>query len=709
VIREMVASALGFKAAEIRFQTDFMKAPIFELTFPNIVREGYRKNSAVYACLRVHATAFPEPPLVVKRKTGKGMDVVEEHPLTRLMQRPNPFMGQAEFWAMVVTWMGVGGNCYIWKRPSVGGGAMELWPLHDGLIKPVFHPTRWISGYVADAGDGRRVPVPADEIIHLRWAPDPLQPQVGMTPIMSVAREVDTDNEAARYIHALLKNDAVPRTLVTVKNGLTDGAFKRLKAQFREQYGGSKRGDVMVLEGQEMSIDRLGLNLNELADAALRRIPETRIAGAFEVPAILAGLGAGLDSATYANAETLTEFFTETTLIPRWRAVAGQFQAQLLPDFGAADPGLVVEFDLSEVRALADDEDAKWARWRGAWTDGLATKNEARVALGMEPTRYGDVFLLGGKLVPADRNPAALPGPERPTPGGERPTVPAAADDGQPPDDRTNPRALPEAGRPTAPSTNALDPRERKSDDDPAARLATLADAAHDKIGGALTAAVAEALDHLASVVAGRIASGKDDPDALVEAGDHDELMAILGDGHLAAYNQAGLDVRGVLGGEVTPLSAADVDLAELMKTLEASTTSAVRSAIAAARAELEAEAGRKATDWSLLAERLLGKLAASWQARAKLIAATEATTAYNRGWLDAYEEAGHGSLVQVSDGDGDEACREAHGKLWSVDYARARPAQHPNCRRRFGPPRVRKSGESLEVVTGEHVLAGVA
>ena len=468
----------------------------------------------------------------------------------------------------------------------------------------------------------------------------------------------------------------------------------------------------MVLEGQEMSIDRLGLNLNELADAALRRIPETRIAGAFEVPAILAGLGAGLDSATYANAEALTEFFTETTLIPRWRSVAGQFQAQLLPDFGAADPGLVVEFDLSEVRALADDEDAKWARWRGAWTDGLATKNEARVALGMDPTQYGDVFLIGGKLVPADRDPAALAGPRAADPGRRRaPHRPGRRRRRAAPDDGTNPGALPEAGRPSAPSTNALDRSERKADDDPAARLATLADAAHrEDRRRPWRRPSAEALDNLASVVAGRIASGKDDPDALVEAGDHDELMAVLGDGHLAAYNQAGLDVRGVLGGEVTPLSAADVDLAELMKTLEASTTSAVRSAIAAARARAggrgRAEGHRLGPAGRAAAREARGVLAGSGEAdrRHRGDGRLQPGLARRlRGGRPRHAGPGLGRRRRRGVPRGATA---SSGR--STTPARARPSTR-TAGADFGPPRVRKSGESFEVVTGEHVLAGVA
>ncbi len=628
MIRELMALALGFKAAEIRFQPDWLRAPTMELSFGNLVREGYRKNSAVYSCIRAHAQAFPEPPLVVKRKTGRGQDIVDGHPMVQLLERPNPFMGQGEFWAFVVTWMAVGGNCYVWKRRNVAGQAMELWPLHDGLIRPRLDASNWISGYVADAGDGNKVAVPIEDIVHLRWAPDPLTPQSGIGPVVAVAREVDTDNEAARYIHALLKNDAVPRTLVTVRNGLTDSAFKRLKSQFREQYGGSRRGDVMVLEGQEMSIDRLGLNLNELADAALRRVPETRISGAFEVPAILAGLGSGLESATYSNAGQLREYFTETTLIPRWRSVASQFQVQLLPEFGAAD-GLVVEFDLSQVRALAGDEDAKWTRWRGAWTDGIATLNETRVALGMEPTKFGDVFLrgTGSEVVSVDKDPTEVP-ETTPTAGNASNRVPSTGGDGRTFDDGTVPRALPAAPRPEAPARNADTGWEVKGD--VAERLAILQEAGVAKIATALEAALGEAFENVAETIAHRVAEGR----AQVVDGDGGGLAPLLTDGRLAAFNQAVLDAKSILGGSPRLLAAKDVDLTDTLDSI-------VRHIARDAELALQtAQIGAEREGLEAVADRAVGHLMVSWMTLATELALSEATTAYREGLVRGMEAA---------------------------------------------------------------------
>lgn len=70
---------------------------------------------------------------------------------------------------------------------------------------------------------------------------------------------------------------------------------------------------------------------------------------------------------------------------------------------------------------------------------------------------------------------------------------------------------------------------------------------------------------------------------------------------------------------------------------------------------------------------------------RADRIARTETAIAYNYGHIFAYRDANVDQVV-VSDGDGDEACAEADGQIWSLEEALANPTEHPNCVRAFAP-----------------------
>jgi hypothetical protein len=70
---------------------------------------------------------------------------------------------------------------------------------------------------------------------------------------------------------------------------------------------------------------------------------------------------------------------------------------------------------------------------------------------------------------------------------------------------------------------------------------------------------------------------------------------------------------------------------------------------------------------------------------RSLMIARTEVAIAYNHGASLGYRQDG-ATEVMVSDGDGDDACAEADGQVWTIDEALDNPIEHPNCERSFTP-----------------------
>jgi HK97 family phage portal protein len=367
------------KAAELPFIPSWIKTSWLDPSFDRLTREGYKANAAVYGCISALTFAFPEAPLVVSQLAG---DPLPRHPLQLLLQRPNPLLSEAELALIVATYLSIGGNCYLHKIRSGAGLPVELWPYHAGQMRPVPSPTAWVDAYEYTDGSGVWHRVPAADIVHLRWpSVDPEQPWLALPPLRAVAREVDTDTEATRYLYALLVNDAMPRAAITLPPGvtLTDAQFARLQQQWQSRHGGDNRGRAAFLEGGA-TVERLALSMEELAFDALRRVPETRIAMAFRVPAIIAGLNAGLEKATYANFAEARRMFVENTLVPLWRLIADTIEQDLGAEFGG---NLLVRHDLGRVGALQENEDAKYTRVLGAWESGLITRNEGRQALGL--------------------------------------------------------------------------------------------------------------------------------------------------------------------------------------------------------------------------------------------------------------------------------------------------------------------------------------
>jgi HK97 family phage portal protein len=385
------------KAATLPFVPEYLKTSWLTPTFQRMAHEGYASNAAVFQVLAVLAKSYPEPPLEVRNMDGEPQP---GHPLQQLLDRPNPVMSWAEMMLYIIVYKGIGGQIYLHKvRNGKGPSAqvVELWPYHAGQIMPVPSQFNWVDHYEYDLGDGKaKVPIPAQDVIHLKWPSIDLeQPWLSLPPLRAIAQEVDSDSQMTRYLWALLKNDATPRTVITMPQGqgLTEVQFTRMKQQFMQRHGGDNRGGVGVLEGGA-TLNRMSLSMQELAWEALRRIPESRIAGAFGVPAILAGLYVGLEKATYANYREARAHLTENTLVPMWKSDAVELTQALANEFGG---NIEVHFDLSKVAALQEAEDSKNTRVVTAYDKGIITKNEARTILGFVP--------VGEMLAQADFDP----------------------------------------------------------------------------------------------------------------------------------------------------------------------------------------------------------------------------------------------------------------------------------------------------------------
>jgi HK97 family phage portal protein len=394
----------GFSVVPAWVTESFLKP-----TFHALTRDGYQRNSVVFACVSAHAFAFPEPPLLVYDGEGDRGSALPRHPLRKLLRMPNPIMGEAELMLTTAAWLAIGGNAYWHKVRGRAGQVVELWPYHAGSMRPVPGGPTWVERYEFTVDGGTWTPVPAEDVVHFKWpAPDPAQPWQAQPPLQAAAADVDTDNEITRYLFALLKNDAIPRTIVTVPSDrfMTDDEVRRTKDQFRERYGGDRRGDVAIVEGGA-AVTRLGLNLEELAFDALHRIPETRITAAFRVPAILAGVGAGLERATYANYQEARRAFTQDTLVPLWRIVGSEISADLLPEFGGA---VECRFATGRVAALQENEDARWKRVLMARRERVLTQAETRRALGYaEQPAAGDEDPAPALPTPAQGDGAQTP------------------------------------------------------------------------------------------------------------------------------------------------------------------------------------------------------------------------------------------------------------------------------------------------------------
>ena len=371
-----------------------------------------RGNAALMAVIYWFCRTFPEAPIRVSTINRQGETTEQpNHPLKKLLDSPNPFYsGELLWWATMADWQF--GNAYWLKVPSAAdrNRPEQLWWIPASMIEPRWPDdgSEFISHYEYTP-NAQAIRLERSEVVHFRYGLDPHNMRKGLSPLGALTRELFTDDEAANYTASMLRNVGVPPVIVSPKldaNGIgpkmDQAAADEVKSRFTELSTGDNRGQTIVMRGAT-EITTLGFNPQQMNVRDLRKIPEERVTAVYGIPAVVVGLGAGLDRSTFANFAEAREAAYESNLIPCQRLIAAELRTQLLPHFGNVET-LKIDFDLSKVRVLQDDQNALHARSLADLNGGLATLNEAREAVGLEPLpgKAGDVLYIPGTVTPTD-------------------------------------------------------------------------------------------------------------------------------------------------------------------------------------------------------------------------------------------------------------------------------------------------------------------
>ena len=355
-------------------------------------------NSVVLASLNVLTNAFSEAPIqVVATQPDGQVEAIPDHPLVDLIKRPNPYMTASLLWQYYIWSSRVDGNSYFYKVRNSVGMPVELWPLNPDLVTPKSNdndPTELIS-YYSYRPRGVEQRIAPEDIVHLRIALDPNDHRLGLAPLKVVLKQILGDEEASKFSTALLANMAVPGVVLTPsgEGGPSVVEAKAIKDTWTQRFGKDRRGEPLVMEGP-MNVEVVSFSPQQMDFKSLHRIPEERITGVLGVPAILAGMGAGLESSSgRSESITLREFFTEGTVVPDWQRTAEQLTWSLLDTDYTRTSNMEVRFDFSRVRALTEDQNELWVRVDSAVRSGWITVAAAKRAVGLDPETGDDVYL----------------------------------------------------------------------------------------------------------------------------------------------------------------------------------------------------------------------------------------------------------------------------------------------------------------------------
>jgi len=329
--------------------------------YESLAREGFAKNPVAYRCVRMIAEAAASVPLMVFADGRRD----PEHPLARLLERPNPEQGGAELLEQLYGALQTAGNAYL--EAAGDDTPSELWALRPDRMKVAPGPNGWPEAYEYSVG-GRSVWLRRrsdgwSPVLHLKLL-SPADDWYGFSPMEAAAFAIDVHNASGAWNKALLDNSARPSgaLVFAARDGsdrLTGEQFERLKEALADTYSGpAAAGRPMLLEGgldwRPMALTPADMDFIEGKHAAAREI-----ALAFGVPPQLLGIPG---DSTYANYREANAAFWRQAVIPLAEKTARALSGWL----GARFPGTRVGCDLEAVPALQVERDALWARLEAA-------------------------------------------------------------------------------------------------------------------------------------------------------------------------------------------------------------------------------------------------------------------------------------------------------------------------------------------------------
>lgn len=355
---------------------------------------GYANCGTVYACINARAKAIGGLQWIVQKRRGGKWKELDEHPLQKLMRKPNPSQGGAKFFENYIGYLLIAGNAYI-ERVGPGSGDQranypprELYLLRPDRVRVVpGDAMQLVSRYEYRAG-GQKSDIIAPLVMHSKLFA-PTDDWYGLSPLQVLAKSVDTDNIAVAWNFSLIKNGGRPSGALAINGNLNDVQYLRLRQMVTDQAGADNSGKPMILEGGMQWLE-MGLNPKDMDWLESRKIGKQDMAMVYGVPAEMIGINA----ATYENRREARRAFYTETVIPAADSLRDDLSSWLLPLYG---DNLRLDYDRDSIEALQEDREKLWTRVQNST---CLTMNEKRVALGYDERPDGDVLLVPYSLTP---------------------------------------------------------------------------------------------------------------------------------------------------------------------------------------------------------------------------------------------------------------------------------------------------------------------
>lgn len=276
---------------------------------------------------------------------------------------------------------------------SIGGIIFEMWPVRPDRMKPVKHPTKFLTGWVYCGPNGEEVPLGLDQVLQIKY-PNPADPYRGMGPVQTMLNDVDAARYSAEWNKNFFINGAQPGGVIEVDYRMTDEEYDAWMARWRHQHQGVANAHrVALLERATWKDTKF--SMEDMQFVELRNLPRELLREAFAFPKPMLGT---VDDVNRANSDAAKEILAEQHTIPRLSRWKDAINAFLLPNFAN---GKTLELDYDDPTPI--NHEAEDRQRQSQWTAAAAGVNAGYDPAGvLNAVGLPEIPWVG---LPAGRNP----------------------------------------------------------------------------------------------------------------------------------------------------------------------------------------------------------------------------------------------------------------------------------------------------------------
>lgn len=383
-LEEAKALVKASRAIEHDYRQDFGFREGYKVESEEDFIRAYGLHVWVFVCVRVIANAMAGLPLKIYKGKGDDKKEVTDHPAVELFDRPNPRLTGYDLIEAITTCAELTGDGYVEKaRGARSGLPKELyWLMPD---RTTVHPDPKVGvRYYEYRAGGVPIKYDPDDIVHFKYY-NPRTRLYGHAPAKAIsAGALTLSFYAQSYNKNFFKQGARLSGVFSTDETLDDDVFKKAKEELQQWYAGVDRHHVLALLQQGLKFQETSVPPKDIEFPGLYDIIIHEVLATYGVPPIRAGI---LEkSSPNANAREQDRGFWEHTMKPKKKKTEQQLDT-ILWEF---DPKLHCEFDLSDVEALQEDQDARSKREVEDVKSNIITVNEVRAKRGLESVDWGD-------------------------------------------------------------------------------------------------------------------------------------------------------------------------------------------------------------------------------------------------------------------------------------------------------------------------------